>query len=100
MLYVIVGWDKEGAADLRAQTRPAHLDYLKDAGDRLKLAGPLRAGDQLEDAAGTLIIVEAASLSAAKLMAENDPYNLAGVFKTVEVKPFKPMLGSLMSALE
>lgn len=93
MLFVIIGWDKPGAQDLRAQTRDAHLAYLKDAGDRLKLAGPLRQDDSLDAPAGTLIVVEAASLSAARLMAENDPYRLAGVFQTVEVKPFKAMLG-------
>ncbi|MGF1607157.1 MAG: YciI family protein [Rhodothalassiaceae bacterium] len=93
MLFVIIGRDKPGVSALRAQTRERHLAYLRDAGDRLKLAGPLRDSDDLDAPAGTLLVVEAASLSAARLMAENDPYMQAGVFAEVEVKPFKAMLG-------
>lgn len=94
MLFMIVGKDKPDAAPVRQAEREAHLAYLRDAGDRLKFAGPFRDGETLDAPAGSLIIVEAASLSAAYLMAQNDPYTKAGVFASLEVKPLKPVLGT------
>ena len=94
MLYIIIARDKPDAAEVRAKTRKAHLQYLKDAGDRLKVAGPLRAKDDSETPQGSVIVVEAASLSAARLAAEADPYYQAGLFESVEVRPFKALFGA------
>ncbi|MBB4211263.1 hypothetical protein CCR85_07215 [Rhodothalassium salexigens] len=93
MLYIIIAKDKPDAVGLRTETRHAHLQHLKGMGDRLKVAGPLRLHDGADHPAGSVIVVEAASLSAARLAAEADPYFQAGLFESVEVRPFNPLFG-------
>lgn len=94
MLFMIIGRDKPDAAPIRAQMRDDHLAYLRAAGDKLKLGGPFRLSDQVDAAAGSLVIIEAASLEAARLVADNDPYVQTGVFESYEVRPFKAVLGA------
>ncbi len=98
MLFVIRAYDKPDARPLRLESRAAHLRYLADAGDRIKLAGPLLSGEGAGDGqgqpVGSLIIIDAASEAAVKLFADNDPYQAAGVFERVDIVPFKPVLGA------
>jgi uncharacterized protein YciI len=96
--YVILGRDAEGAAAARAAARPAHLERLQplvDAG-RLKLAGPMPRVDGLAPAeggvTGSLMVAAFADLAAAEAWAADDPYVRAGVFASVEVQPFWPVL--------
>ena len=103
MLYVIRYVFRDGADDARTGARAAHLDYLKDAGDRLKLAGPIaadhgEASQQAEAPAGaapdgSLLIIDADSLTAARLFAQNDPYYKADIVETLKVKAFKGVIG-------
>ncbi|MFQ5347931.1 MAG: YciI family protein [Rhodothalassiaceae bacterium] len=90
-LFAIIAHDKDGGRAIRATARQAHLDYLADAGERLKLAGPLR--DAEEKPIGSLIVIDAASETAARLFAENDPYAQAGLFARVEIHSFAALLG-------
>ncbi len=94
MLYAFICIDKpeEGLA-LRQQNRDKHLAFLKDLGDQMKTAGPFMNEDGSEPR-GSLVIVEAESLSAAKDIAAQDPYNIAGVFESVEVRPWKWLFGA------
>lgn len=94
MLYAIVATDVADSADLRSRTRSLHLDYvrvLQDEG-RLILAGPNPAIDSIDPGpagnTGSLIVAEFESLAEAESWAEQDPYNEAGVFAEVVVKPF------------
>tara|TARA_B100001027_G_C16016363_1_gene219147 strand:- start:3 stop:167 length:165 start_codon:yes stop_codon:yes gene_type:complete len=48
--------------------------------------------DTTEEMIGSLIILEANSLAEAKKFAANDPYNLAGLFESVEIRPFKQVI--------
>ena len=87
MLYVLICTDKQGALPLRKANRLLHVEYLKSLGDTVVLAGPFTE----EDGAtmnGSLIVVEAASLSAARAIADGDPFAKAGVFAAVEVRPW------------
>jgi hypothetical protein len=99
MLYVVRYVFRDGADDARANARAAHLDYLKDAGNRLKLAGPVAAGHaEVEGEAnaaaeGSLLIIDADSLTAARLFAQSDPYYKADIVETLKVKAFKAVLG-------
>ncbi len=95
MLYVITAHDKENSLLIRKETRPAHLDYLKSAGDRLKIGGPIMTSEGLEPApCGSILILEAASEAAVKLFAENDPYAKAGLFETVTIVPWNGVVGN------
>jgi hypothetical protein len=95
MLYAIIAVDVPDSLPLRQQARPAHLarlQALQDAG-RLVLAGPHPAIDSPEPGAagftGSLVVAEFPDLAAAEDWAATDPYQAAGVYQQVIVKPFK-----------
>jgi hypothetical protein len=84
--------------ETRLKTRPAHLErlqILKSQGS-LVLAGPHPAIDAPEPGtagfSGSLVVAEFPSLEEARAWAEADPYNDAGVYARVTVKPFKKVL--------
>ena len=91
-LFIIICKDKPGALETRMATRPVHLDYLKGS-EIVKIGGALLDDDG--NPLGSVIIVEAEDASAAKQLAENDPYVAAGVFETVEIRPYRVAVGSL-----
>jgi uncharacterized protein YciI len=95
VLYAIISEDVEDSLEKRMSARPAHisrLQALQDAG-RLVLAGPHPAidSDNPGDAGftGSLVVAEFNDLEAAQQWADSDPYNNAGVYTKVTVKPFK-----------
>jgi len=94
MLFMVLCYDKPDSGAIRAETRPAHLRYLKDAGARVKIGGPLLSPGEEPHPIGSLIIIDAASEGAVKLFAENDPYATAGLFERVEIRPWKGVLGA------
>ena len=95
MLYAIISEDKPDSLELRQQTRPAHLQRLQVLQDegRMVLAGPHPAVDSndpgLAGFTGSLIVAEFADLDTAREWAASDPYQQAGVYASVTVKPFK-----------
>jgi uncharacterized protein len=88
MLFAFICTDKPDALPIRKEKRPEHLAYLKNLGDTLKFAGPFTAEDG-ETMNGSLVVVEADSLQAAKGIADGDPFAKAGVFAHVEIRPWK-----------
>ncbi|MFN4262240.1 MAG: YciI family protein [Thioalkalivibrionaceae bacterium] len=98
MLYMIQGDDVENSLPLRQQARSEHLarlDALRNQG-RLELAGPLPAVDSDDPGAagfsGSLVVAEFPSLEEARAWADADPYLSAGVYRSVDVRPFKRVL--------
>jgi len=91
-LFAITCKDKLGALETRLATRPVHLDYLK-ASTGLKLAGALLGDDG--NPVGSLLIVEADDLAAAQAQADNDPFTVAGVFESVEVRAWRVAIGEV-----
>ncbi len=98
MLYAILSEDVDNSGPLRARARGAHLERLEalQAQGRLILAGPHPAIDAAEPGAagfsGSLVVAEFESLADAQAWADADPYVEAGVYRRVEVKPFKRVL--------
>jgi hypothetical protein len=98
MLYAIVGEDHPGSLAARLEARPAHVERLKALQEegRLIMAGPFPAIDSPDPGpagfSGSLIVADFASLDAAKVWADADPYVAAGVYANVTVKPFKKVL--------
>ena len=86
MLFVVMAKDKPDHLALRMATREAHFAYVKETG-AVKLGGPFL--DAKGDMAGSLIVIEAADLPAAKHWQQNDPYNKAGLFQSADVQPWK-----------
>jgi uncharacterized protein len=95
MLYAIIATDIENSLEKRLATRPAHLERLNALLDegRLILAGPHPAIDTEDPGeggfSGSLIVAEFNSLEDAHAWAADDPYQQAGVYASVTVKPFK-----------
>ncbi|WP_337269364.1 YciI-like protein [Oryzifoliimicrobium ureilyticus] len=88
MLFAILCRDKAGHLDLRMETRPVHVDHLNDLNAKgiLKMAGPFLDDDGKP--CGSLVIVEADSKDDAQRLADADPYTKAGLFESVEIRPF------------
>ncbi len=88
MHFAIINHDKPDSLELRMKTREVHLDYLRGAGDALLVAGPILTDDG-ETPIGSVVIVEADSLEAAKAFAAGDPYAEAGLFRSSTVVPWR-----------
>jgi uncharacterized protein YciI len=91
-LFCIHNLDNEtDGAELRAATRPAHLEWAAGLGERLRMAGPLLS----EDGAmiGSLFLVEAEDLASAQALAAEDPYAKAGVFARVDIRETRWLIG-------
>ncbi|CAN7519397.1 MULTISPECIES: YciI-like protein [unclassified Neorhizobium] len=86
MLFAFLCTDKPGHLNVRMETRPTHVEYLNklNAEGTLKFAGPFLDDDGKPN--GSLVVVEAADMAAARTIAEADPYYMAGLFEKVEVK--------------
>lgn len=95
MLYVIYARDIPHSLDKRLAARPAHLARLQQLRDegRLTIAGPMPAVDSNDPGeagfTGSTVIAEFDSLAEARGWAESDPYVEAGVYDSVDVRPFK-----------
>ncbi len=89
MLYALICNDKPSHLQVRTDNRPAHQAYLGDLRDKgvLKMAGPLL--DDNEEPHGSLIIVEAADRDEAQGLADKDPFTAAGLFESIEIRPFR-----------
>ncbi|MBV1900625.1 MAG: YciI family protein [Kordiimonadaceae bacterium] len=94
MLFVILAVDKPDSVDLRMATRAAHLEYVSGAGDRLKVAGPFLSPGDDPKPIGSMIVIDAASEAAVQLFADNDPYVHAGLFQSVDIRPWKAAVGA------
>ena len=100
MLYAIFGNDVANSSERRKGARPAHLVRLQNLQDegRLILAGPFPAIDAIDPGeagfSGSLIVAEFASLDAAQVWADADPYVVAGVYAQVVVRPYKKVFPS------
>jgi uncharacterized protein len=91
MLFVLTATDKPNSLALRMATRPAHFEYAKETG-AIRLGGPFL--DAAGEMAGSMIVIEAADLDAAKAWAANDPYAKAGLFAATEIRPWKVTFNS------
>ena len=93
-LFVVHALDKSDTGPaIRAENRPAHLEWARALGDRLKVGGPLLSDDG-EQMIGSLLIIEYDSLDALKAHLETDPYAIGGLFQCVDVHPFKWLIGA------
>ena len=90
MRFTIITKDKEGALQVRLDTREAHLAYIKNTGV-VEMAGPfLNEDGQMH---GSLIVLDVADRAAAVAWAENDPYAKAGLFEKVRIEEWKKVIG-------
>jgi uncharacterized protein len=86
MLFALICTDKQDHLQVRLDNRPAHLAWLDSLGEAAKAAGPFLGEDGKP--CGTLAIIAAGDMDAAKALAARDPYAIAGLFASVDIRPW------------
>lgn len=92
MLFAIICTDKPNHLQVRLDNRPAHVEHLQSLGADLKGAGPFLGADDKPN--GSLVIIDVADRTTAQAFAEADPYAKAGLFETVEIRPWNWLLNN------
>ncbi len=90
MLIAIICLDKPGALEIRKANRDAHLAHIKGAEGAIVQAGPFL--DAEGEMCGSLLIYEG-DLAGAEAWAAADPYAAAGLFRSVDIRPWKKVVG-------
>ena len=90
MLYAIICLDKPGALEVRKANRDDHLAHIRGAGGAIVQAGPFLDADG--EMCGSLLIYEG-ELAGAEAWAAADPYAAAGLFQSVDIRPWKKVVG-------
>ncbi|MCK0197630.1 YciI family protein [Ancylobacter sp. 6x-1] len=90
MQFVLTAYDRADGLALRAQTRPAHLDYLRANAASIAFAGPMLDGEGKPR--GSIIVYEAPDLASAETLAAADPYAEAGLFAKTEISGFRTVV--------
>ena len=72
-------------------SRDDHLAYIKASGDKIAMAGPML--NDMGGMIGSLIILDVEDMDAARAWADGDPYAKAGLFQSVELIPWKKVVG-------
>lgn len=86
MLFALICTDKPDRLQVRLDTRSDHLAYLNSLGSDLKFAGPFL--DAAGKPNGSLVVINTADQLAAEKIAEADPYAKAGLFASVDIRPW------------
>jgi uncharacterized protein YciI len=84
MPYAIQTQDKAGAEKVRADNRPAHLEYLT-ANQHLLLAAGALIDDDGTGGKGGILIVDTDDRKEAERFIDNDPFTTAGLFEKVTI---------------
>ena len=96
MYFAIFATHRPDSTELRLQARPTHREYLRDMAAYPEVmvvhGGPTLAEDEAT-MNGSMMIVEAPSLVAAKAFSAGDPYRRTGLFAACEVRPWAWILG-------
>ena len=92
MLFAATCIDKPNSMPLRLETRPAHLAFLKGLDARVKAGGALLTPDQ-QAVVGSLLILEGETKRKSRALLANDPYARAGLFASVDIKPWRQAVG-------
>jgi uncharacterized protein YciI len=87
MLFALVALDRPNSVERRMAIRPEHLKHLEALGDALVLAGPFL--NDKEEGVGSIVVIEAASLDAAREMFNRDPFVRENLFDQVTIKPWR-----------
>jgi len=86
MLFIVTAIDKPDALALRLSAREAHLAYAKETGC-MKLGGPFL--DAAGAMCGSMMVVEAPDLDTVRAWHAADPYVMAGLFQSSDIRPWK-----------
>jgi len=84
-LFVLTCLDKPNGLQTRLGAREDHLRWAKD--QPLKFGGPFL--NEAGEMCGSMIVIEVADLAAAQAFSAADPYTKAGLWQSVDIRPFR-----------
>ncbi len=87
MLFALVAHDRPNSVARRMELRPDHLKHLDALGATLVLAGPFLADNG--DMVGSIVVIEAETLDAAREIFARDPFMVGNLFDSITIKPWK-----------
>ncbi|MCK8683241.1 YciI family protein [Pseudomonas umsongensis] len=94
--FAVFATDHPNSLALRQRLRPSHQAHLRGTDAHrvvVRLGGPT-----LDDAGlamnGTLLVIEAGSLSEVESFIQDDPYVQAGLFSSIQIRPWHWSLGN------
>lgn len=91
MLFTIHMIDRPHATDLRSANSDAHRAFVGAHLHEMYLGGPLM-DDAGEAVIGSLIVMDFPDRTAAEAFIADEPYNRAGLFESVVVRRFDPVV--------
>jgi uncharacterized protein len=86
--YAIMALDKPGAAAVRADNRPAHLEHLDRHAAKLLAGGAVLADDGATPV-GSLIVFDSDDRVEVEAFLAEDPFTKAGLFASVSIHPWR-----------
>ena len=95
MHYVAICLDQPDSLAKRTEIRSAHLAFLAEHAAKFKLGGPFL--DSAGQMCGSLLIVECVSEDEARALLAQDPFAQAGLFASVDIRPFRPVVGASLA---
>jgi uncharacterized protein len=95
MYFAVWATDRDGTQAARLAVRDAHRARLREPGaHRVKVvAGGPTLNESNGGMNGSLLVIEAADIDAVRRFVAEDPYELAGVYASVEIRPWNWGLG-------
>lgn len=94
--FAVFATDQPDSLALRQRLRPSHQAHLRATNTHrvvVRLGGPT-----LDDAGaamnGTLLVIEAGSLGEVEAFIQDDPYVQAGLFASIQIRPWHWSLGN------
>ena len=92
--FVLIGRDRPGCEALRQTLRPAHqAHFFAPQPDCRGVAGGPLLDEAGERMIGTLLVFEAVDRAAVDRFFADDPYQTGGLFREVEILPWRWGLG-------
>ncbi len=88
MYFMVLATDQPASGHIRAEHRPAHLEYLKGLGETI-VAGGATLTDDGEGMTGSLLVVDVADRAAAEAFSADDPFTKAGLFESVIIRRWR-----------
>src|ERR1700712_1064031 len=98
MPYAIVFFDRPGTEALRAELRPAHVDYMKANVHRVLASGGLLSDDGTTGHGG-VIILDTESRAEAEEFVSGDPFHVGGLYGECTVSRWRKALFNFQSYL-
>lgn len=91
-IFAVTALDYQNCAEKRAGLRPAHIQWLKANADAFLVVGPLRHQPD-GPVVGSSLLVRAPDKAALQTLLDADPYAQGGLFETVYISYFQPVIG-------